>query len=156
VTTAPVCPGGEPGVADTTVESGGTAAAVARPVSSPQPATRRRGRDRGGATVLLLAVGLVLVVAGLGGAAVGSARVARHQARVAADFAALAGAPYALAAAGVACRRAADVAIANGARLLTCRVDGFDLLVTVEVTVTPLPGLRRTVSGQARAGPVRA
>ena len=49
-------------------------------------------RDRGSASLWLLAVGLTLVMAGMAGAAVGAARVAKHQARVAADFGALAGA----------------------------------------------------------------
>ena len=43
-------------------------------------------RDRGSASVVLLAVGLVLLAAGLMGTAVGAAHVARHQARTAADL----------------------------------------------------------------------
>lgn len=49
-----------------------------------------------------------------------------------------------------------EVAIAgNGGRLVDCRLDGLDLLVTAEVTTTPLPGLARVATARARAGPLR-
>ncbi|MGR6316765.1 flp pilus-assembly TadE/G-like family protein [Micromonospora soli] len=115
----------------------------------------RRTGDRGGATILLLAVGLVLALVGLFGAALGAARVARQQAHAAADFGALAGAGRALDGAEVACGRAADLVRANGGRPVGCRLDGLDVLVTVEVAVTPLPWLRRTATATSRAGPVR-
>ncbi|ROT34371.1 helicase [Micromonospora sp. HM5-17] len=124
---------------------------------------RRQGRgldwsrrpERGSASLWLLAVGLALVVFSLGAAAVGSARVARHQARVAADLGALAGAAHALDGAGAACARAAAIAAANSARVGRCALDGLDLQLTVEVPVEPLPGLRRIATATARAGPVR-
>jgi secretion/DNA translocation related TadE-like protein len=116
--------------------------------------TRARAPDRGGATICLLAVGLVYVLVGLFGAALGAARVARQQARVAADFGALAGAGRALDGAA-ACRRAGEVAGANGGRLVACRLDGLEILVTAEVTVAPLPWLTRTATATSRAGPVR-
>ncbi|MEJ3749755.1 Rv3654c family TadE-like protein [Actinomycetes bacterium KLBMP 9797] len=115
----------------------------------------RRPRDRGAATLWVLAIGLVLVVAGMAGASVGAARVARHEARVAADLGALAGAMRVLGGAEVACARAAEVVARNGGRLTQCAVDGFDLIVAVEVPVTPMPGLTRTARGEARAGPAR-
>lgn len=121
----------------------------------PARASGRRVADRGGATICLLAVGLVYLVVGIFGAAVGSARVARQQARVAADFGALAGAGQALDGDAVACRRAGEFTGANGARLVACRVDGLDVLVTAEVTVSPLPWLTRTAVVTSRAGPVR-
>ncbi|MGS2615659.1 Rv3654c family TadE-like protein [Micromonospora sp. LZ34] len=111
--------------------------------------------ERGGATICLLAVGLVFVVVGLFGAAVASARAARQQARVAADFAALAGAGRVLDGHPTACGRATEIAAANGGRLVGCRLDGLDVLVTAEVTVAPLPGLTRVATASARAGPVR-
>nr|WP_088979496.1 Rv3654c family TadE-like protein [Micromonospora coxensis] len=111
--------------------------------------------DRGGATVCLLVVGLVFVLVGVFGAAIGSARVARHQARAAADFAALAAAGLALRGDAAACGAADDLAAANGARLTGCRLDGLDALVTVQVPVTPLPGFHRAATATARAGPVR-
>jgi len=110
--------------------------------------------DRGAASVLLLAVGLVLVMAGLGGAAIGTARVARHQAQNAADLAALAGATDAIFGEAVACARAARFATSNGARLTSCTVDGLEIVVRVEVTVRPLPGVLRYAEAGARAGPI--
>jgi len=110
--------------------------------------------DRGAASVLLLAVGLVLVMAGLGGAAIGSARVARHQAQNAADLAALAGATDAVFGEAVACARAARFATANGALLTSCTVDGLEIVVRVEVAVRPLPGVLRHAGASARAGPI--
>ncbi len=135
---------------------------VHRPGTAPGSGRRwaglapgRRVTDRGGATVCLLAVGLVYVVVGLFGAALGAARVARQQARAAADFGALAGAGRALDGDAVACRRAGEFTGANGARLVACRLDGLDVLVTAEVTVSPMPWLTRTATATARAGPVR-
>jgi secretion/DNA translocation related TadE-like protein len=111
--------------------------------------------DRGGASVLLLAVGLAFLLVGLFGAAVGAARTARQQARVAADFAALAGAGISLRGEQSACRRAGELAAANGARLTRCQLDGLDVQVTAEATVEPLPGLHRKAAVTSRAGPVR-
>jgi secretion/DNA translocation related TadE-like protein len=113
------------------------------------------GADRGGASVLLLAIGMVFVLVGGFGAAIGTARLARHQARVGADFGALAGAGRAWQGVEPACTTAGEVVRANAARLVTCQVDGLDVVVTVEVAVTPLPGLRRSATATARAGPVR-
>lgn len=122
---------------------------------SPWPARcRRRGGDRGAASVWVLAVGLLLVVAGLVGASVGAARVAGQRAVVAADLAALAGAARVPQGWAAACGRAARLAAANGARLITCLIDGLDLVVTVQVAVTPLPSMTREVPASARAGPV--
>ncbi|RGC68303.1 hypothetical protein C5N14_13815 [Micromonospora sp. MW-13] len=103
----------------------------------------------------LLAAGLVFVVVGLFGAAVGAARTARQQARVAADFGALAGAGRALAGGPEACAYADEVVRANGARLTGCRLDGLDAVVTAEVTVAPVPGLTRVAIVTSRAGPPR-
>jgi secretion/DNA translocation related TadE-like protein len=116
----------------------------------------RAGADRGAASLWVLAIGLVLLAAGLAGAAVGAARVARHEARVAADLGALAGAMRALDGTEVACARAAALVTRNGGRITGCTVDGLDVTVTVEVEVTPLPGLARTAGATARAGPVRS
>ncbi|WP_431728392.1 Rv3654c family TadE-like protein [Verrucosispora sp. TAA-831] len=118
---------------------------------------RRRvgGRDRGGAMVCLLAVGLIFVLSGIFGAGVGAARVARQQARVAADFGALAGAGRALHDESQACARAAELVAANGARLVRCQVDGIDVVVTAAVSVRPLPGISRVATATSRAGPVR-
>jgi secretion/DNA translocation related TadE-like protein len=114
------------------------------------------GRDRGAATVWLLATGLLLVAMGVAGAAVGTATVARHRAETAADLGALAGATRAVEGAQSACDRAAEIVTANGGRLTSCNLDGFDLTVAVEVSVSPVRGMVRRVGASARAGPVRA
>jgi secretion/DNA translocation related TadE-like protein len=113
-------------------------------------------RDRGSGTVWVLAAGLVLLLAGLAGAAVGAAHVARHRAQTAADLAALAGAAHAIEGSDPACARAAEIAAANGARVATCHLDGLDLTVTVEVSPPAVVGVGRPATATARAGPVRA
>ncbi|MDG4833859.1 pilus assembly protein TadG-related protein [Solwaraspora sp. WMMD1047] len=115
----------------------------------------RSARDKGAASILVLAVGLVLVAAGLAGAAVGAARVARHQARVAADLGALAGAARTLADPAGACTAATEIVQANGGEVVACAVLGLDLELTVRVHVSPLPGLARAAEATALAGPVR-
>ncbi|MFC7274342.1 Rv3654c family TadE-like protein [Paractinoplanes rhizophilus] len=114
----------------------------------------RRDPDRGGASIFLLAVGLALVLAGLGGTAIGSARVARHRAHTAADLAALAAAMRAIEGEDAACARAADFAAANGGRLTFCTVDGLEVVVWAEVEVEPMPGMVRHAKEGARAGPL--
>ncbi len=116
--------------------------------------TAGAARDRGAASLLLLAMGLVLIGAGLAGAAVGAARVGRHEARTAADLGALAGAVRVIEGEAAACARAAELVVANGGRMASCHVEGLDLVVRAEVTVTPLPGLVRVAEAAARAGPV--
>ena len=123
--------------------------------NGPAPWRQAGGRDRGGATICLLAVGLLFVTGGLFGAQVSAARVARQQARVAADFGALAGAARALQDESLACDRAGEIIAANNARLVWCRLDGLDVLVTAEVAVDLLPGLTRVATVTARAGPLR-
>jgi secretion/DNA translocation related TadE-like protein len=118
------------------------------------PVRSRTARDRGAASLLVLAIGLTLVGAGVAGAAIGAARVGRHQARVAADLGALAGAARVIEGESVACSRAAEFVTANKARLASCHTEGLDLIVVAEVTVTPLPGLVRHASAAARAGPL--
>jgi anti-sigma B factor antagonist len=118
------------------------------------PRRPARPPDGGSASLWLAAVGLVLVAAGVAGSAVGAATVGRHQARTAADLAALAGALAAVGGEREACSRAAELAQANGARLVSCAAEGWELLVVVDVEVHPLPGLSRTATASARAGPV--
>jgi len=92
--------------------------------------------------VWLLAAGLVLLLAGGFGAAIGSATVARHRAQAAADLGALAGAMRAVYGSGVACAQARRIVTANGAEQSACRLDGLDVTVTARV---------RTVVGIASA-----
>jgi secretion/DNA translocation related TadE-like protein len=77
---------------------------------------------------------------------VGVAVTDRHRAQVAADLGALAGARYAVDGAGTVCGHAGEIVAANGGRLVKCRLDGLDLVVTAQV------GPARAT---ARAGPVR-
>ncbi|MFI6239793.1 Rv3654c family TadE-like protein [Micromonospora sp. NPDC050795] len=125
------------------------------PPASGEHIDGRLDRQRGGATVLLLATGLVFVVFGTFGAAVVAAGMASQRAAVAADLGALAGAARALDGEAAACASASDLAVRNDGRLVGCHLDGMDVLVTVEVAFTPLPGLTRVATASARAGPVR-
>ncbi|MEU8161295.1 Rv3654c family TadE-like protein [Micromonospora parva] len=125
------------------------------PPAAGGPVARRRDRQRGGATILLLAMGLVFVLFGTFGAAIVAAGMASQRAAVAADLGALAGAARALDGDAVACASASDLAGRNDGRLVSCHLDGLDVLVTVEVAFTPLPGLTRVAAASARAGPVR-
>lgn len=117
---------------------------------------RRSRRDRGAATIFVMAIGLVLVLMGMAGAAVGAARIGRHRAQAAADLGALAGAARSVEGAGPACERAARFVAVNGGRATSCEVSGLEIVVDAEVTVTPLPGLTRHAHAAARAGPVYA
>ena len=116
----------------------------------------RGRRDRGAATILVLAIGLVLAGAGLAGAAVGSARVGRHRAQVAADLGALAGAAHAIEGQEVACAAASGLVAANAGRMSSCEVQGLEIVVHVEVPLISLPGPSRHARAVARAGPVYA
>jgi secretion/DNA translocation related TadE-like protein len=117
---------------------------------------QRRLADHGSATVWVLAVGLAFVLLGLACATVGVAAIGRHRAQTAADLGALAGAARTLEGPAAACSRATDIAAANGGRVTGCVVQGFDLIVTVEVVVhLPSRGIR-VATARARAGPVGA
>jgi secretion/DNA translocation related TadE-like protein len=116
----------------------------------------RQGGDRGAASILVLALGLLMVAAGIAGAAIGNARVARHRAQNAADLGALAGAMRAVHGKADACARAGWFVAANGARMTECTVGGLEIVVRVRVEVRPLPGFIRQAEAEARAGPVYA
>ncbi len=111
-------------------------------------------RDRGGATIWVLTVGLVSLSLALASAAVGAAIVARHRAQSAADLAALGGAVVAIQGTGPACGRAASLVAANGGRLVSCRLDGLDVIVTAEVTPAGVAAFAGAARASARAGPV--
>ena len=114
--------------------------------------TRLRGQD-GVATVLVLTVAVTLLALGAVGSTVAGAVLVRHRAALAADSAALAAAVDARSGQQPACLRAAALARANAARLVTCAVRGS----VAEVTVAASPGgLLRwfpAVRLNARAGP---
>jgi secretion/DNA translocation related TadE-like protein len=109
--------------------------------------------DRGGATVWVLSAGVLIVLLAGVEAAAGAAITARHRAYNAADLAALAGAARAVEGERAACSRAGQVAAANGAVVVACRLDGWDLMVTVQVRPGGLAGLAGVAQAQARAGP---
>ena len=113
-------------------------------------------RDRGAGTILVLAFGLLLIAAGLAGAATIGAGVGRHEARTAADLGALAGAVRVIHGAPVACAEAERLVMANNGVLTSCQVRGLEIVISVEVTVTPMPGLSRRAHAAARAGPLSA
>lgn len=96
------------------------------------------------AAVLALAVAVLLV---------GRATVASHSARTAADLSALAGA-HALRVGQDPCATAAGVAEANLAVVVTCTVDGPDVVVRADVAVDLGMIGSRSASAVARAGPV--
>ncbi|HEV7708882.1 MAG TPA: Rv3654c family TadE-like protein [Asanoa sp.] len=114
----------------------------------------RVAADRGSATVWVLAVGLAFVLLGLACATVGVAAIGRHRAQTAADLGALAGAARTLEGPAAVCARATDIAAANGGRVTGCAVQGFDVIVTVEVVVQLPPRGLRVATARARAGPV--
>lgn len=133
---------------------------MARRVISFLPASSgtnpARGRERGSATVWVLALMAMVWCTAAAVLLGGQVRAVRHQAGAAADLAALAAADRALHAPGVACRTAAEIADANGAHLRACAVEGGLADVTVEVQ---LPALiiplvdADGVTARARAGP---
>lgn len=103
-------------------------------------------RDQGYAAVILtvlmaLAVVMCAAVAFLGGIA-----AARVRATTAADLASLAAARH------VDCLAAGPVASTNEAELISCEVQGQDVVVTVRVPVR-IPGGKRYVIAGSRAGP---
>lgn len=114
---------------------------------------RPRGPGERGAASLFAVACLALLL--LLGSALGvvTAMVRAHRvAQSAADLAALAAA--AAAAAGQdPCVAGAGVAAANGARLVSCRVEGFDAVVSVEVDGPHWLGQLADLGGEARAGP---
>lgn len=110
----------------------------------------RRG-ERG--SVTLFAVGCMALLLFVGSAlGVVAAMVLAHRtAQAAADLAALAGA--AIVGSGEPCAAAAGVAERNGARLLSCAVDGRDVRVVAEAPGPHWLGQVADLTADARAGP---
>jgi secretion/DNA translocation related TadE-like protein len=112
------------------------------------------GRERGSATVWVLALAGVLTLLGTAIVLAGVATVARHRAGAAADLAALAGAGRAVLGDPDACGRAARVAVANGAQMDGCAVRaGAVVEVRLHVPVRLGPFGTGRAAAQARAGP---
>ncbi|MFI2607380.1 Rv3654c family TadE-like protein [Kitasatospora sp. NPDC018619] len=133
---------------------------VARARAARAVAAGGRGPDAGSATVWLLALVVPGTVVFAGTLVVGSVVAARHRAEAAADLAALAAADRLLLDADGGCARAAVIAAAQGAGLVSCAVDrpADAVEVVAEVAVRGLPP-RLSVGparARARAGLVRA
>lgn len=123
---------------------------IGRPTSraAPEGVGVPPQRDRGSATVWALAALTCLCVVCGAFLAMGQAMVTRHRAAGAADLAALAAADHAGAGRQPACASAAEVARAQGARLLRCEVQGE----VSDVTAASGSGFFRA-EARARAGP---
>lgn len=107
-------------------------------------------RERGSASVLVLAAAALVLVASVPVVLVASLLASHRQAVRAADLAALAGAQHSLTDVSVACAWARRVASANGAGLSRCALADASLIVEVAVPtgIDLAPDARAT----ARAG----
>lgn len=114
--------------------------------------TSRRAAEDGAGTLMATALVGVLVSVAVAGSAVVGLVAGHRQAQVAADLAALAAAT-ALQQGGDPCNLASGIARRNGARLLGCRVEDWQVTVAVETRVR-LPGGSWALPARARAGPV--
>lgn len=120
----------------------------------PRPAApRRHPGERGAVAVLVLALAGVLALLGATGSALAAVAVARQRAATVADLAALAVAQRALDGPAVACARAAQLAAADGARLLRCTLTGDVAAVVVQVTPPGPIGRVGSATARAQAGP---
>ncbi|WP_134767854.1 Rv3654c family TadE-like protein [Nocardioides sp. 1609] len=117
--------------------------------------TRGTGQERGGATVVTLALAGVLLLVGAALGVVAALVVGHRTAQAAADLAALAAA-QSLARGSDGCGAAATVAAANGATVTACSVEGRDVRVVVEVAGPRWLGQSGDLAAQARAGPAQA
>lgn len=110
--------------------------------------------EEGSATIVAVAMMVVLLALTAGGAAVGSAVVARHRAQAAADLSALAGAQRALYGAVSACDKVAVVARRMGATVNSCVVEDLDVVVGVSFPAMLGRFGVGPARAAARAGPV--
>jgi len=113
-----------------------------------------RSDDRGSATVLVLALCTVLVLAGTVASALGAVAVARHRAAAAADLASLAAASRVVEGTDVACAAARRVAARADAVVTSCRLEGWDAVVEAAVRPPGAVGRLGVTTARARAGPV--
>ncbi|MFJ1750964.1 Rv3654c family TadE-like protein [Streptomyces sp. NPDC088116] len=109
---------------------------------------RGRGRDEGSATVWVALTATTMCAVFAVVLAMGQAVGARHRAGAAADLAALAAADQALKGSAEACRRAVDVAAAQGTEVVRCALSGEIADVTARAAFGPY-----TPTVRARAGP---
>lgn len=90
--------------------------------------------EEGAATVLVIALAVVVCSATMLVLAVAVLTVTRHRAESAADLAALSAARHAMEGERAACTVAQKAVAAQAARLEKCRLDGLDIVLTVAVT----------------------
>ena len=111
--------------------------------------------ERGGATVLVVAMAGVLTFVMVGLAAAGGLVTAQRRAQSAADLAALAAASALADVSGPtdACAAADRVAFRNAAVRDACAPDGRAIRVTVSVAGPDVPWKEVRVTAEARAGP---
>lgn len=112
-----------------------------------------RGRgDRGSASLFAIACLAVLLLLGAALGVVAAMVRAHRLAQSAADLAALSAA-VAVARGEDGCAAGAVIAEANGARVLSCRVEGLEAALTVEVDGPHWLGQLADLGAEARAGP---
>jgi secretion/DNA translocation related TadE-like protein len=109
-------------------------------------------RERGAATLLVGACLSLLLVLGAALGVVVATVLAHRVAQSAADLAALGGASAAGRGAD-GCAAARELAVDNGARLVSCRVEGRDVVVSVSVAAPRWLGQSGDLGATARAGP---
>lgn len=111
-------------------------------------------RDQGVATVWVAVTTVTLSVVFGFVLALGQVVAARHRAGGAADLAALAAADRALEGPAAACRSAGEVAVAQGAEVVRCTVQGEIADVTARVRRGPYAPEVRSRAGPATAAPI--
>lgn len=121
--------------------------------SSGNVTSANRGAEAGSATVWVLVASALVGAAGLIGVLLTSAVLTRHRAETAADLAALAAADGVLQGRAVACRRAARVAAADSATLVSCRLAAATAEVVVSVPARGVLAKLPPVRARSRAGP---
>jgi secretion/DNA translocation related TadE-like protein len=109
--------------------------------------------DRGSATVWLVGLAGLVLLASTAGVVRGAALVARHRVEAAADLAALAAAARLAGGSGDPCAAARQVAGANGAALTACHLSGRVAEVEAETTLDAGLLGRHRAHARARAGP---
>lgn len=111
--------------------------------------------EAGSASIWMLLVGMLTLMAFLAVCGLGAVFAARHRAQTAADMAALAAWQQAAGRTGgdQACGEARMIAARNQATLVTCVVSTTDVVVTVEVGFTGWLARLPSVQRGARAGP---
>lgn len=113
-----------------------------------------RDRQRGSASVLVVAIGTCLVLFGVTVSALGTAIETRHRAQVGADTAALAAAMRSIEGSQVACKRAEQLAKQNGTTLTKCVLSDRNVSIKVTAELPRILSRFGPVQAVAAAGPV--